>query len=75
MESDITARDKIAGLTAELDAIDSANSCTAERGEAVSSKARVEHRRQDRLEQIRPDLASQTVGKGQGRSIHEALIH
>lgn len=33
------------------------------------SKARVEHRRrQDRLEQIRPDLASQTVSKGKGEA-------
>jgi hypothetical protein len=65
IEPDISTRDKIAVLTSELDAIHSADSCTGERGELSFSKARVEHRRrQDRLEQIRADLASQTVSKG-----------
>ena len=69
MESDINP-DKIAGLASALDAIKIPPTAVLRSEAKLSpSKARVEHRRrQDRLEQIRADLASQTVSKGRGES-------
>jgi hypothetical protein len=58
MEPDEKKATRIAALNEEMDGIHFVNSLYWERGEAVTSEARAEYqRRQDRLEEIRVELA------------------
>ena len=68
MEPDADKRARIAALNEEMDAIYFADRRYWERGQAVTSKERAEHqRRQDRLEEIRAELAQLQVGQKGGR--------
>ncbi len=63
MEPDAATRAKIAALHEEMDAIHFANSLYWGRGEEVTPEERAEyHRRQDRLEEIRKELAQLRSG-------------
>jgi len=58
IEPDAAARTRIAALNEEMDAIYFADRRYWERGQAVSPEERAEYqRRQDRLEEIRKELA------------------
>ena len=57
-DSDSTKQARIAALTEEMDAIHFANYRYWEQGGAVTREQRAEHqRRQDRMEEIRKELA------------------
>jgi hypothetical protein len=68
MEIDAKKKARVAALNEEMDGIHFVNNLYWQLGKGVTSKERAEHqRRQDRLEEIRAELAQLQVGQKGGR--------